>query len=501
MTTGAGAVQNTEHTDRPSGSAGAEAEPTLQSSLSAGRLILMVIAAAAPMAAVIGIVPVAFAAGNGPGVPATFIIVTVVLGLFSVGYSAMSRRIVSTGAFYSYIARGLGGVPGLGAAFVAVVSYTVFVSGAVAYFAVFTESAIAQLTGWDGTSWIWYALIGAVLIGALGYRRIDLSSKIIAVLLSVEFFILLALTVSIVVHLRPAAFPLQSFSVHSIGSGAPGIAIMLAFTCFIGFESAALYSEESRDPQRSVARATYGSVFIIGGFYLLISWVTVGAVGTDRIADVATQNTGTMYFDLTARYLAPWVSDIMAVAMATSLFATALSIHNVASRYLFALGRQRCLPGGLGRAHQKHGSPHVSSMVVTTSTCVIVIVSAVAHIAPLVGLGTVTVGFGTVGIIALQCLTSLAVIGYFRRHRSASTSLWATTIAPALAFVGLTVAVVLATTKFELLSGATNTAVNALPTALLVVFVIGGGYALWLKSQRPQRYQEISRQLVSEPEE
>lgn len=131
------------------------AQSTLRPMLGTWRLIMMVIAAAAPMAAVIGIVSVAFAAGNGPALPATFIAVTAVLVLFSAGYSAMSRRVVSTGAFHSYITRGLGSVVGLGVAFVAVTSYTVFVSGAVGYFAYFTKAAIVQLTGWDHGAWAW----------------------------------------------------------------------------------------------------------------------------------------------------------------------------------------------------------------------------------------------------------------------------------------------------------------------------------------------------------
>lgn len=161
--------------------------------------------------------------------------------------------------------------------------------------------------------------------------------------MAVEFLILLSLVISIIGHLGAKAFPLGSFSATAITSGAPGIAVMLAFTCFIGFESAALYSEESHYPKRSIAGDIWRRGYL-RGFYVLTAWVTVGAVGADKISDVDTQSTGTIYFDLTASYLPPWASDVMAIAMATSLFATALSIHNVASRYIFALRRQACIP-------------------------------------------------------------------------------------------------------------------------------------------------------------
>ncbi|MEU9456973.1 APC family permease [Streptomyces sp. NPDC048277] len=471
-------------------------DATLHRSLGTWRLILLVIAAAAPMAAVIGIVPTAFALGNGAAVPLTFVAVTLVLGLFAVGYSAMSRRVVSTGAFYSYVVQGLGGIPGLGAACVAVFSYTVFVAGALGYFAYFCQAAVAGLTGWNG-SWIWFAAGGWLLIAVLGHRRIDLSTRVIAVLLTAEFAILAVLVISVVAHLGRGAFPGEAFSLHAATSGAPGIAVMLAFTCFIGFESAALYSEEAHDPRRSVSRVTYGSVAVIGGFYVLTSWVTVGAVGSDRIARVAAQNSGSLYFDLTTRYLAPWVTDVMAVFLATSLFATTLSIHNVAARYFFALGRQGCLPAAVGRAHTGHGSPHVGSAIVSTVTAAIVLACIASGVAPLVGLGTVAVGLGTVGIIALQCLASIAVVGYFRRIGERAT--WSTVAAPLLAGLGLCGAVVLAVSRFELLSGTGSALTNSLPGLTLVVFVIGGGYAVWLRSRRPQLYLRMTELMTTDP--
>lgn len=478
--------------DPPSARSEAVGAGALRQSLGAWQLILLVVAAAAPMAAVVGIVPVAFAFGNGAGVPLTVVGVSAVLALFSVGYSAMSRRVVSTGAFYSYVTHGLGGVPGLGAAFVALVSYVAVVVGALAYFAYFSQVAVAGITGWSG-SWIWFAAVGGLLVAGLGYRGIDLSFRVIAVLLVAEFVIILCLVASIIVRLGTQAFPVKSFSFHELGSGTPGIAVMLVFLLFIGFESAALYSEEARDPRRSVARATYGAVAAMGGFYVLTTWVTVGAVGADQITQTATAATGDLYFNLTADYLAPWVSQMMAVFVATSMFATALALHNVAGRYVFSLGRQRCLPGVVGKAHPRYGGPHAASVVVSITTALIVAVGFLCGASPMVGLGTVAAGLGTVGVMALQCLASLGVIGYFRRHGEGA--LWSTLIAPLLALGGMGFGVILAISRFDLLSGASNTLVNALPVLIGVAFLAGAGYGVWLKIRRPNRYQKVTEQL------
>src|SRR6185436_15381558 len=67
-----------------------------------------VVSAAAPLTAMAGGAPVAMLLGNGPGIPAAYIIVSLLLLVFSVGYTAMARHHTSTGAFYSYVSRGLG---------------------------------------------------------------------------------------------------------------------------------------------------------------------------------------------------------------------------------------------------------------------------------------------------------------------------------------------------------------------------------------------------------
>ena len=76
-------------------------ETPLDRSLTTTRIVFLVVAAAAPLAAMIGTVPLAFAIGTGAGVPAVFVFAGVTLLLFSVGYAAMSRHIVhAIGALY-----------------------------------------------------------------------------------------------------------------------------------------------------------------------------------------------------------------------------------------------------------------------------------------------------------------------------------------------------------------------------------------------------------------
>jgi hypothetical protein len=325
----------------------------LRQSLGTLRLIFLIIAAAAPMAAVLGVVPVAFAFGNGAGLPLTFLAVALVLGLFSIGYSAMSKEIVSAGAFYAYIARGLGVVAGLGGAFLAIVSYVTFICGAVGYFAFFSKIALHDIFGID-VHWTVTGIFAILFCAVLGYRQIDFSSRMLALLLMAEFVVLIILSGAIVWGKGAAAFPASVFSLNAVLSGAPGVAVMLAFTCFIGVESAALYSEEAKAPSKSVGTATIGAILITVCFYFLTTWITVGAVDGD-IQTVASAQVANLYFGLSDQYIGGFATKAMMLFLATSMLATNLAVHNVSSRYIFSLGRQSSLPAMLGRTHPRGG--------------------------------------------------------------------------------------------------------------------------------------------------
>ncbi|WP_288949443.1 APC family permease [uncultured Paracoccus sp.] len=464
---------------------------SLGSDLGTFRLIFLIVAAAATMAAVLGVVPVAFAFGNGPGLPMTFLATAVILAIFAVGYSAMSREIVSAGGFYTYIARGLGAAPALGAAFLAIFSYLAFACGVVGYFGFFAQLALSQVFGID-VHWIVASAFAILFCAFLGYRQIDFSSRMVAGLLIVEFALLAALAIAIVFDLGPTAFPVAALDPSLALEGAPGIALMLCFTCFIGIEAAALYSEEARAPKHSIGRATMGAIALTVVFYFVITWVTIGAVGMG-IGAFAQDQLADLYFNLAGTYLGTVATKLIIVFLATSMLATGLAVHNVAARYMLSLGRQDCLPRFLARVHPTHRSPHLASLTVTAMTTAATVIFLAGGLDPLLGFGAVGVGLGTIGIIALQALTSLAVVGYF--HRRGRSQMWTTIIAPILAFAGLSLAAGLAVANFDLLAGHKTTLMRALPLGLLLTLAVGYAYALWLRAYRPQTWVAVAQEL------
>jgi amino acid transporter len=264
----------------------------------------------------------------------------------------------------------------------------------------------------------------------------------------------------------------QPFEPANIFAGSAGVAFLFAFSSFVGFEATTIYGEEARDPRRTVSRATYAAVALIGGFYVLNTYAIVVAYGPAAVGEAAAANPGALVFAMTTQYLGTWATDIMEVLLVTSFFAVVLAFHNTLSRYMFALGRAGLLPSALGRSHRSHQSPHIASICQTVIAVVIVGAFALAGADPYAELFSWLVGLGTVGVLALQATASLAVVGFFRRNKSESNP-FVTVIAPLLGAAGLIAAVVLALSNFDVLTGASSGVVPLLPWLLPVAALIG----------------------------
>ena len=78
-------------------------------------VLFLTVTGAAPLTAMLGNVPFAVGFGNGIHVPAAFLMATILLTIFSVGYAAMASNVSSVGGFYAFISLGLGRTIGLSA--------------------------------------------------------------------------------------------------------------------------------------------------------------------------------------------------------------------------------------------------------------------------------------------------------------------------------------------------------------------------------------------------
>jgi amino acid transporter len=424
--------------------------------LGTGSVIFMVVAAAAPLTVIAGTVPIGIAVGDGAAFPAMYVICAVILLLFATGFMAMTRHIPQAGGFYAYVGHGLGRSAGLGAAFLAVLSYTAVL---VAVYGYIGSALNALISSHGGPPFPWWGYTSVILVftAVLGYRHIDLSSKVLGVLLIAEVAIVIIVDAFVVGH-NGSGHGMSTAALHpaAIASGAPGIALIFALAGFLGFEATAVYRDEARDPERTIPRATYGALILIGVFYAISSWSVISAWGDSGSVQEATTNPGGMLAATAQRVIGGAGADIVQVLLVSSLFAAVLSFHNVTARYLFALGNTGVLPSAWGRSHHKHASPYAASVAVTVLAGLILVICIAAGLDPVTEVFTWFAGIATLGVVALMLFTCLAVLVFFRRTRL-DTRTWNTIIAPGIGLVALAACFVLTVANLPLLVGGSTT--------------------------------------------
>ncbi|MGA4731487.1 APC family permease [Micromonospora taraxaci] len=480
-------MPSTSTVDRPS---------NVSDALARGRLgipsvIFFVLSAAAPLTVVAGVVTTGYGVIGVTGIPLAFLLIAAVLALFSVGYVAMSRRVENAGAFYAYISRGLGRPAGVGAAWVALIAYNALQVGLYGTIGAAAQPVLDRLFG-GHPHWAVVALVAWALVGLLGLLRVDLNGRVLAALLVAEIVVVLVFDLGQLGNPAGDQVSFASFAPDNLFVPGVGAVLVLAILGFVGFESAVVFSEESKDPKRTVPLATYLSVAIIAGLYALSSWTMTVAVGQDQIVPEAGAQGVELIFNLAAAQLGDTVVTIGQVLFLTSVLAAMISFHNTTARYTFALGRERVLPAVFGQTSARTGAPRAASVAQSVLGLVVILLYAINGWDPVIQLFFWVGTTGGFGVLLLIATTSVAVIAYFARSDSGE-NLWRRVVAPGLATIALFVIIWLAVSNFANLLGVApdSTLRWALPAAYPVAALLGIGWALLLRGSRPDTYARI----------
>lgn len=460
--------------------------------LGVAAVTFFVVSAAAPLTAVAGGYPIAMLLGNGVGVPLSVLVVMAILLIFSVGYTTMARHISNAGSFYAFTARGLGGVAGGAAAYIAVLAYNAMQIGLYGLFGGVAAGVMAGIVGVELDWWIW-SLIGWAMVGIFGYLKIDLSAKLLAVLVALEYVVVVILDFAILGQGGASGISTVSFTPDAFFTGEPIIGMLLCFAAFMGFEATTIYSEEARDPVRTVPRATYLSVLIIGIFYAFTTWCMVNGAGANKLMETlgGLADPTTFLMVLSDQFVGTWLTTIMSLLLISSVFAALLAFHNAAARYFYVLGREGMLPAGLGRTHPKHQSPHVGSLLQSVLGLVILAIFAFTGQDPIFALFTWLTNLATLSVITLMAIVSFAVIAFFRRQPALEGNALKSTLAPLVAGVLLAIIGYMVVTHFGALTGASEALAIGLPILVPIAGVLGAIVAMQLKQSGNARFASL----------
>lgn len=480
-----------------------------QNALGLSGVLFCIVTGAAPIAAMLFNVPVAVL-GGGFAAPAAFLVATIVLTIFAVGYIEMARTVTAAGGFYSFVTHGFGTIVGMGTAALISLCYVIFCSAVLGVTGYFASTSFNEWFSIDIPAWV-FMLVFLAIITSLSWFHIELTSKILGVFLITEVIGLLIFGFAILFQggdnglslapLNPAELFDNSAAVKAFGAGAVGIALFGAFWSWVGFEMAPNYAEESKDPKRIAAIAMYTSVIGLGILYVFISWMFVTGWGQQGAADaVAAQYNGDIasaFYPLTDRYVGSGLTTLFEILIVTGSFACTLAFYNTSSRYMFSMGREGILPRGLGKVHPTHRSPYLASMLVTGLVVLYAgafTLSDPSTLGALLKLGTWSPLLGVLGILAIQALVSFAIIRYFMQNAPEHRHWFKTLVAPLIGgFAQIGACYLLIKYRGDLSGAGDNWFVKLIPWFVLAIFVGGIGMALYWRSSNKEKYAAIGR--------
>lgn len=461
-------------------------------------LLFSVVAASAPLMVVAGVMPTTYGVMGIVGQPLLFVILGAVLTLFTVGYAEMSRHVHNAGAFYAYIARGLGGTARAAASVVALVAYSAM---QFAVFGLFGFEISTQLQAHFQIDVAWWipAVVGIVGIGLLGWLKIDLNAKVLGVLLLIEIAIVVVFDIAAVSDPAKAGVSFHAFDPGTLSGAGLGTALCFCIASFVGFEQSPVYAEETSRPHLIVARVTFLAVGFTALFFAIGAWALSVAAGPDQVVALSQKQGTNLLFVLAQDRLGAGFADVLHVFYITGMFACLLSFHNVVARYAFAMGRERLLPSAFGRTNPNTGAPAYGSLLQTVVSLAVVALFAVTDdkpagdpTAPVLRLFTWSGQVGALGIIVLLATASAAVIAFFVR-RGAARAQAPRIVCSALAAVALLVIMVITVRDFDILLGSSPDSPLAwiLPGVVGVTVVLGVGYGLFLRVAHPEVHAAI----------
>ncbi len=318
------------------------------------------------------------AAGEaGPAAILAFALNGVVTLLTAFCYAELSSAIPEAGGGYSFVKKAFPGAVG-------------FLSGWMLWFA-YTVACSLYALGFAGYFWeFFHKYLPEVSHGVQGLVGVGVSRALVTVLIS-GFFIWLNVRGAEVTGKAENVITLAKIAVLMVfvfyglrqiglspgeaidnfspffpkGLGGVMVAMGLTFIAFEGYDLIATVAEEIKEPERNIPRATFVSLGVTMVVYLLIVFVSMGAVHPE---DTSTWAFLGQHGETAIVKAAD--SFMPAFGVATIVFGGLLSTMSAlnatvlaSSRVAFSMGRDLWLPAGMARIHPQKRTPHVAIVV------------------------------------------------------------------------------------------------------------------------------------------
>ncbi|MFL5793220.1 MAG: amino acid permease [Actinomycetota bacterium] len=184
-------------------------------------------------------------------------------------------------------------------------------------------------------------------------------------------------------------------AVYGLGGVIAGAAIV--FFAFIGFDVVATTAEETRNPQRDMPIGILGSLAICTVLYVVVSLVLTGIVKYTQL------NTAAPMADALKAVGYNWIANLVSLGALAGLTTVILILLMGQSRVLFAMSRDRLLPGWLSSVHPRFRTPWLISLITGAVVALIATFVPLTTLADVVNIGTLfAFVLVSIGVIVLR---------------------------------------------------------------------------------------------------
>jgi amino acid transporter len=310
------------------------------------------------------------AAGKGAGIATPFAVLLGAVGIFALGWivAQYAKRVHAAGSLYDYVSMGLGGRVGgvagwvyYGGSTVLASAIAVLIGGLIhdAFFSPVPGSGVVSMES-PLPVWAWSTIFAAGVFLVM-YLGVQLSTRVQLILSLVSAAVVLAFAVDVIVKLG-SDNSLKPFNPTEAADGWSGIlfGVMYGVLIFVGFETAANLAEETAEPKKSIPRAVLLTLIIATGFYVILAYTQVAGFGFDLrtlLGPAATAPLFALGSPPPDGYGSDLILKILIVVVILDVMAVGLGAAVASTRGIFALARDRRIPGALAKVSASRGTP------------------------------------------------------------------------------------------------------------------------------------------------
>ncbi|HUB39805.1 MAG TPA: APC family permease [Streptosporangiaceae bacterium] len=389
--------------------------------------------------AIAGMFTVPFIVLNaGVSAPMAYLGAFVIALLLGYVLAQFSKHLSSTGSYYTFVSRSLGGRWGFLVAWVYLLFYPVVIAQVGSFMGSTLQSTLKA--EWGITfEWWWFMVFLILFVAWTAWRGVELSVNLLIVLGIFEAVIVLAVALSGFASPGPGGVNLNwiSNSFHSSNLHGLFLGVVFAIFAITGWDAAAPLAEESSDPKRTVPRAVLGSILIMGVFLVVVSWGQTTGWGTTKLTAFA-NSSQLPAFVLGQRFWGgAWI--LVLIALFNSAIAVSIACTNASTRFLYGMARAKALPSWLLKVHPKNQTP---TNAVITQTAINVVLGLILPV--IIGVSNVYNVTGTWFTFALAFVYIVANVGlylFYRREHPTEFGWGKHVVIPAIGSIALAVVV------------------------------------------------------------